>query len=173
MKNGVLIGISLVILLASTIAHAAEKKDIAPVNFAGQGEWLGVIEDVQDVDDSKWAEFQTKWKIPNAGRTVGLAIGYNVALATGQALQVFTWANMLDRRISGHSRLRDDPRTFQIFFKQENGTMQSVVVHDQQMWEVGDKVKIVSDGAKTTVETIEMGELSRYKAKLAAERGEK
>lgn len=168
MKTGILIWTALVVILSGTVAYAAEKNDVAPVNFAGQGEWIGVIEDVQDIDDSKWAEFQTKWKIPNAGRTVGLAIGYNIALATGQAMQVYTWANIFDRRISGHSRLRDDPRTFQIFFKQNDGTVQSVVVHDQQLWEVGDKVKTTSDGVKTTVETIEMGELSRYKAERAA-----
>ncbi len=161
-----------VALLAGPVVYADDqKKEIAPVNFAGQGEWLGVIEDVQDVDDSKWAEFQTKWKIPTVNRALANAVGAYVALATGKALDVFHVSNLLD--FSGRSRLRDDPRTFQIFFKQSDGTVHSVVVHDQQMWEVGDKVKIVSDGAMTTVETIELGELSRYKAKLAAERGEK
>lgn len=151
-------------------AFAAESKETAPVNFAEQGVWTGVIEDIQDIDDSKWAEFQTKWMIPGIGKTVGLAIGYNAAVATGQALQVFSWSTMIDSYTSRRSQLRDDPRTFQITFKQNDGKLRSVVVHDQQQWEVGDKIKVTSDGTKIVVETIEMGELSRYKAEMAAER---
>ena len=158
-------------VLFGAVANAAEtKKEIAPVNFAENGTWVGVVEDIQDIDDSKWAEFQTKWMIPTIGRAVGNAVGYQVALATGQAMQVFNWTTLIDSYTSRRSQLRDDPRTFQITFKQDNGALQNVVVHDQQQWEVGDKIKIVSDGVKIVVETIEMGELSRYAAEKAAER---
>lgn len=156
-------------VLFGTVANAAEtKKEVAPVNFAANGTWVGVVEDIQDIDSSKWAEFQTKWQLPTINKAIGNAVGYGVALATGQAMQVFNVTTLLD--FSGYPRLRDDPRTFQISFKQTDGTVQNVVVHDQQQWEVGDKIKVTSDGVKIIVETIEIGELSRYAAEKAAAR---
>lgn len=174
MNIRILVSVALAALLAGAAANAAEtKKEVAPVNFSENGTWVGVIEDIQDIDDSKWAEFQTKWKIPTVGKTVGNIAGYQVALATGQAMQVFNVSTLIDSYTSRRSQLRDDPRTFQITFKQDNGSLQNVVVHDQQLWEVGDKIKVTSDGIKVLVETIEMGELSRYAAEKAAERGKK
>lgn len=161
-------------VLFGTVANAAEmKNEAAPVNFAEKGTWVGVIEDIQDIDNSKWAEFQTKWKLPSLGRTGGLAIGVNVAKATGQASQVVYWGGLVEMFTTRRTQLRDDPRMFQITFKEDNGTVRNVVVHDQQLWEVGDKIKVTNDGIKILVETIEMGELSRYAAEKAAERNSK
>ncbi len=156
------------IFVGPTVYAAEQKKEVAPVNFVEGGIWVGVIDDIQDIDDSKLAEFQTKYGIPTVGKASDMAIDSYIALATGHV--VLPIGGIVESYTSRRSQLRDDPRKFQIFFKQENGTTQSVVVYDQQLWEVGDKVKIVSDGTKTTVETLEMGELSRYKAEQEAAR---
>lgn len=158
-------------IFAGPAVYAAEqKKEVPPVNFAEEGTWVGVIEDIQDIDDSRLAEFQTKYGIPTVGKAIDMAINSYIALATGHV--VLPIGGIVESYTSRRSQLRDDPRIFQITFKQGNGTLSSVVVRDQQQWEVGDKIKVTSDGTKIVVETIEMGELSKYAAEQRALRRE-
>lgn len=152
MNIKILVLTSLAALLVGSAANAAET---APVD---NGPWVGVIEDIQDVDVEtlKQAEFETKYKIPGP---------FTVALSLLGVFQLHQ--SMLDTK-----RYGETPRTYLVRFKDEkDGAVKSILVHKVLIWNVGDKIRATRGEEGIEVETLEMGELSRYAAQQIAERG--
>ncbi len=142
-------------LLVVSVTKAAET---LPTD---SGPWVGVIEDIQDVDVEtlKQAEWEVKYKIPGP---------FTTALAL---LGVF----QLNKSILDTKRYGDTPRTYLVRFKDEkDGTTKSILVHQVLIWNVGDKIRATRGEEGIEVETLEMGEISRYAAQqVEARRGEK
>lgn len=172
----------------------ASKPDVPKASAAdGKGPWIGVIEDIQDVDTTaiKQAEIDKMNNAPSATKDA-LVVARTVVGAVFDAFTA-TPARMLTSgtigqniahgelpsylRSNGDAIDRDDPRAYLVFFKDENTKkIEKVFVYDVIRWNVGDKIKLsrnLEDPSKVDVTIIEMGELSRYAAERAAERGEK
>ncbi len=148
----VLTAFAVLFVVAASVASAEEPP---PVD---NGPWTGVIEDIQDVDTEtlKQAEWEVKYKTPGPF-TVGLAL-----------LGVFH----LNKSILDTKRYGDTPRTYLVKFKDEkDGTLKSILVYKVLIWNVGDKIRATRTEDGIDVETLEMGEISRYAAQQMAERG--
>lgn len=153
MNIKILVVTALAALFVGSAAHAAEAP---PVD---NGPWIGVIEDIQDVDVEtlKQAEYEVKNRIPGP------------FTITQNLLGVFTLGHTsyIDSK-----RYTDSPRTYLIRFKDEKDeTTKSILVHKVLVWNVGDKISATRNGDGIDVETLELGEISRYAAQQKAERG--
>lgn len=139
------------------------------------GTWVGVIEDIQDIDTetAKKAEWESKWRLPGKNGQVGLLVGSILQVATGGVLTAFggaSWGGFFDN----WGGVRNDPHLFLITFIDElDRQPKKIAVFAKIQWNAGDKIKVVKDGDKASVELIEMGELSRYAAEKEAERAGK
>lgn len=143
---------ALAALSVGIVAHAAEPPS------ADNGPWTGVIDDIQDVDVEtlKQAEWEVKYKVPGP---FTLALGL---------LGVF----QLNKSILDTKRYGETPRTYLIKFKDEqDGALRSILVYQVLVWNVGDKIRATRSENGIEVETLEMGEISRYAAQQKAERG--
>ncbi len=172
----------------------ASKTDVPKASAAdGKGPWIGVIEDIQDVDTTaiKQAEIDKMNNAPSAAkdalvvaRTVVGAVVDAFTATPGQMLAGHTigediahWRIPVIFTIFGSHGTevdRDDPRAYLVFFKDENtNKIEKVFVYDVICWNVGDKIKLsrnLEDPSKVDITVVEMGELSRYAAERAAER---
>lgn len=143
---------ALAVLFVGYAAYAAETPSV------DNGPWVGVIEDIQDVDVEtlKQAEFEVKYKIPGP---------FTVAMSLLGVFQLHQ--SMLDTKRYGES-----PRTYLVSFRNEkDGATKSILVHKVLIWNVGDKIRATRGEEGIDVETIELGEISRYAAQQIAERG--
>jgi len=161
----------------SSVIYAADNDKAATVHAAGDssaskavtvkdGVWVGVIEDIQDIEGTKQAEFEEKWKVPTDKWAVDLFIGVAVALASGDTGILTTigdWGTA--NRFNGNV-----PRAYLISFKAEDGSLYRVAVKRINIWNVGDKIQVTRQGSEVAIRTLEMGEISRYAAEMAAER---
>lgn len=139
-------------LFAVSAAHAAE---VPPVE---NGPWVGVIEDIQDVDVEtlKQAEWEVKYKTPGP---------FTLALSL---LGVF----QLNKSILDTKRYGETPRTYLVKFKDEkDGNLKSILVYKVLIWNVGDRIRATRTEEGIEVETLEMGEISRYAAQQLEEQG--
>lgn len=195
------------VLFAGALVNAADKDNnpnAAPVPASktyvpeasatdGKGPWIGVIEDIQDVDTTaiKQAEIDKMEKAPSAAKDV-LVVARTAVGAVFDALTLPLGMTLLDSTIgqniargevpvlfrsNGSPVERDDPRAYLVIFKDEStNKLEKVFVYDVIRWNVGDKIKVsrnLEDPSKVDITVVEMGELSRYAAERAAERGEK
>ncbi len=152
MNIKILVLAALAALFAGSVANAA---GTVPVD---NGPWIGVIEDIQDVDVEtlKQAEWEVKYKIPGP---------FTVAMSL---LGVF----QLHQSILDTKRYGESPRTYLVRFKDEkDGATKSILVHKVLIWNVGDKIRATRSEEGIEVETLALGELSRYAAQQIAERG--
>lgn len=140
------------VLFAISIAKATETVSI------DNGPWIGVIGDIQDVDVEtlKQAEYEVENRIPGP------------FTITQNLLGVFT----LGQSYIDSKRYTDSPRTYLIRFKDEKDeATKSILVRQVLVWNVGDKIRATRNGDGIEVETLELGEISRYAAQQKAERG--
>lgn len=143
---------ALAVLFVGYATYAAETPSV------DNGLWVGVIEDIQDVDVEtlKQAEWEVKYKIPGP---------FTVAMSLLGVFQLHQ--SMLDTK-----RYGDSARTYLIRFKDEkDGATKSILVRKVLVWNVGDKIRATRGEEGIDVETLELGELSRYAAQQIAERG--
>ena len=178
----------------NAVPASASKTDVPKASAAdGKGPWVGVIEDIQDVDTTaiKQAEIDKMNNAPSAAKDA-LVVARTVVGAVVDAFTA-TPGQMLAGHTIGediaHWRIpeiftifgshgtevdRDDPRAYLVFFKDENtNKIEKVFVYDVICWNVGDKIKLsrnLEDPSKVDITVVEMGELSRYAAERAAER---
>lgn len=142
-------------LMALFVLSTAKAAETPPVN---NGPWIGVIEDIQDVDVEtlKQAEWEVKYGVPGP---------FTVALSL---LGVFH----LHQSLLDTKRYGETPRTYLVKFKDEkDGATKSILVYKVLIWNVGDKIRATRAEDGIDVETLEMGEISRYAAQQLAERG--
>lgn len=175
----------LAILIAAT-AHAEETGNkaagIETVGITSDakattdkgGPWIGVIEDIQDVDTyaKKLAEEQ-KYKGPTVRAVIGGIIdGLTAPLwlsATGHTVG----QDIANDRLFTSQR-DADIRDYVIFFRDENTKMaQKIHFTGKLNWNTGDKIRVsrnAEDPSQVDIAVLEMGELSRYAAKQEAAR---
>lgn len=154
MKIGVLVPAAFVALFACSAVFADNT-----ISTTEKGPWVGVIEDIQDVDvdSQKWAEIQNRFRIISP-------------LTVHPAVAPFSLVQELLERAQVNNR------DYLISFKDEaDGVVKGILVNKVLTWNVGDKIRVTREEGSNNleVETLEMGELSRYQAERAAERGEK
>lgn len=204
MNIRILVPTALAMLFAGAVANAADKDNntnAAPVPASKtdvpkasainkDGPWVGVIEDIQDVDTTaiKQAEIEKMERAPSAAKDA-LVVARTVVGAVFDALTLPLGMTLLDTTI-GHDIARGsmpsifkssgptvegvDPRAYLIILKDEStNKLEKVFVYDVIRWNVGDKIKLsrnLEDPSKVDIAVVEMGELSRYAAQKEAER---
>lgn len=163
-------------VMSCAVIYAADNDTVATAPVASDntsktaiikdGVWVGVIEDIQDIEGTKQVEFEEKWKIPTDKWATDLFIGIAVALASGDTSILTTigdWGTA--NRFNGNV-----PRLYLLSFKTDDGSLHRVAVKRINIWNVGDKIEVARQSGKVTIRTLEMGEISRYAAEMAAER---
>lgn len=197
MNIRILVSAALAVLFAGAVANATDKdnnSNAAPVPASktdvpkasaadGKGSWVGIIEDIQDVDTEKQKKAESEVKTLTKKEfyersekyaTVGMAVGAVAQVALGLPNTTFVgWAT--GREYSpANANERDDSRLYLVTFKDEKtNKLERFMIYDVIKWNVGDKIKLsrnLEDPSKVDITVVEMGELSRYAAEKTAER---
>lgn len=167
MKTRVLISLMLALLFGA-VANAAEKDktvvatdnaNVAKTTVNKDGPWIGIIEDIQHLDDTDKTELISKYEAAGIGAAA--------------AIRIFTESThsfLAYLLIKDSGSVGDQPKLYLITFKEANNNLKKVVVYDELKWNVGDRIEVTKYGDDVVVKTLEMGELSKYAAAQEAAR---
>lgn len=163
MNIKILVLTALAILFTGSAANAAEP---SPVD---NGPWVGVIQDIQDVDTyaKQLAEEQKNSKGLTARAVIGGIVDGLTAPLWLSATGATIGQGIANDRLFTSQR-DADIRDYVIFFRDERTmVMQNVQVSGKLVWNTGDKIRVtrnLEDPLKVDISILEMGELSRYVA---------
>lgn len=160
--------IVLLVVFVGSVTNAAEPPP------TDNGPWVGVIEDIQDIDTyAKQLADEQKYKGPTVRSIIGGIVDGLTAPLWLSATGLTIGQDIANDRLFTSQR-DADIRDYVIAIRDESTTkVLNIRFSGKLTWNTGDKIKVsrnAEDPSKVDIAVLEMGELSRYAAEKTAER---